>query len=245
MHTDAYICKQMQMRTDAYRCVQTCTPRNLPCHLSSDSFGSVVSSASRVRLSQNYCPPAVVCKYSCRCMPPHTGMLTSSSPSSSSLSLSAGTKGLGGLYSCCRCITVTISPAASIQMHTNAYTCIHMLTPSPFSCCFFLSLARCTEIEGLGGLPGSCGCNVAITISTATSISIAARSIATVTTISIAQAQQAARARQMTHCINCPACASLNTHTRQHVECDRHAYKILPLLAAVQSGLAWPETAPP
>ena len=99
------------------------------------------------------------------------------------------------------------------------------------------------------GLPdsSSCRCNVAITISTATSTSIAARSIATATTISIAQAQQAARARQTTHCIHCPACACRTTHTckhAQHVECDRHAYQILQLLAALQSALAWPETAP-
>ena len=74
MHTDAYRCKQMH--ADAYRCVQTCTPQDLPRHLSSSSSSSAltspVSSALRVRLSQNYYPPAAVCNYACRCMPPHT-----------------------------------------------------------------------------------------------------------------------------------------------------------------------------
>ena len=140
MHTHTYICKQMH--ANAYRCVQTCTPRDLPCHVSCVSFASFASPASRVRLRQNYCPPAAVCNYPCRCMSPHTGMLTSWSSSLSTLSLFVGIKGLGGLSCCCRCITVTISTTASIQMHVNAYKCIHMPTSSLSSCCFFLSLAR-------------------------------------------------------------------------------------------------------
>jgi hypothetical protein len=73
MHTDAYRC--IQMRADAYRRVQTCTPQDLPRYLSfssSSALISPVSSALRIRLSQNYYPPAAVYNYACRCMPPHT-----------------------------------------------------------------------------------------------------------------------------------------------------------------------------
>ena len=38
------------------------------------------------------------------------------------------------------------------QAYKCIHTCINMLTPSPFSCCFFLSLARCVGAGGLGGL---------------------------------------------------------------------------------------------
>ena len=133
---------------DAYRCVQTCTPRNLPRHRSSESFTSVVSSASRVRLSQNYCPPAAVCNYACRCMPPHTGVLTASSPSSSSLSLSVGT---GGSEAYAPVVAASQSPSVLLQaykcikMHTPAYTCsTPLLFPVVSSFCWRVAL-------GLGG----------------------------------------------------------------------------------------------
>ena len=119
----------------------------------SDSVASVVSPASRMRLSQNCGPPAEVCSYACRCMPTHIGLLTSSSASSLSLSLSPVAGGLRGVCSCCRCITVTISTAASIQMHTNAHTCIPMLTPFPLCSCFFILMALCAG-AGAGGLRG-------------------------------------------------------------------------------------------
>ena len=122
----------------AYRCVQTCTPRNLASRLSleSDSVASAFSPASRIRLSQNCRPPAAVCNYACTRMLAHTGLLTTASPSSLSLSLSPVAEGLRGLCFCCRCITITISTAASIQMHTNAHTCIHIFTPFPLCSCF-------------------------------------------------------------------------------------------------------------
>ena len=146
MHTGAYICKQMQCHADAYRCVQTCTPRNLPRRLSSDSFAPVVSSTSRVRLSQNYCPPAAVCNYACRCMPTHTGV--------SFIVASRWDRGDRRLV---LLLSLHHSHHQYCCRHTNAYKCIHMRThihPSPLCCCFFLPLARCAGARagGLGGL---------------------------------------------------------------------------------------------
>ena len=83
MHTDAYRCIQMQ--ADACRCVQTCTPLYLSSRLSSFSFSSSLSSSSpRLPLTQKHFLHPAACNYACRCMPPHTEMLTSSSSSSSS-----------------------------------------------------------------------------------------------------------------------------------------------------------------
>ena len=226
MHTVEYNCIQVHgayscvyMHTDAYTCVQTCTPQDFSSHFPSSSFSSS-SLGLACHLSQNSFHPATVCNYASRCMPPHTGMLTSLSSLLSSLLLLSALAGGGS------CLIRIDLQASDAEAHV--YT-IHMLTHLLLPACFLWRVA----LGGAGAV--SCRCDIAISISTAASISIAARSIATATTISIAQAQQAARARQTTHCIHCPACACRTTHTRQHaqhVQCDRHAHQIWQVLPA-------------
>ena len=140
MHTVEYNCIQVHgayscvyMHTDAYTCVQTCTPQDFSSHFPSSSFSSS-SLGLACHLSQNTFPPATVCNYASRCMPPHTGMLTSLSSLLSSLLLLSAS-GVGGVLGPFRsvCITGIISTAASIQMHRNAYTCIHNTHAYPIS----------------------------------------------------------------------------------------------------------------
>ena len=102
MHTVEYNCIQVHgayscvyMHTDAYTCVQTCTPQDFSSHFPSSSFSSS-SLGLACHLSQNSFHPATVCNYASRCMLPHTGMLTSLS-SLLSLLLLLSSSGVGGV----------------------------------------------------------------------------------------------------------------------------------------------------